>query len=269
MMRKKSTQEKRQSFKDEDSADIDTTEWEPPRKRMRKEPSSSYFNAYQERPRLPVPLSTPSKPPKAPKSDLDILCEMADVLYNLEVKPGLEARESPSSFYSRDESDEQDEGGEMRENDAVGDDSGSLGEPILQLPVSLPRETTIVSSDPPHPKFELQQKLHQHQIRAQQAQFQTQFSVKPPNPKPERKPYVPTLQRFNYPQQDYFHSYNPYPQQPYPVPSTPPQRQTEQPKVQHFQQRLQFHQSYPYHFNKQELQGRKDGAGSKGASKPV
>lgn len=321
MMRKKCTQEKRQYHgkgqTDEDSGDIDTTEWEPPKKRIKREAvsdSSPYFT-YQDRPMLSstviVNNSGQSPKVKKAKSDLDILCEMADVLYKLEVKPFIE-KGSQSKEGGREE--ESPSGGEelAPELESSVDrvpasdlDILSSSAAICDQAKSSEQHLPLVTEHPAQPvlKAELQQKLYQHQIRTQaqeQTQQQPQFHILtfPAQPKQpaagrtetvERKPYVPTLQKFNYPHQEIF--FLPYQQPPsqqqqqqhfHMVPSPPgpskpqgpvsPQQLSQQqgvpstegqPQSQQkaqYQQRLQFHQSYPYHFNKlQEAQARKEG----------
>lgn len=314
MMRKKGTQEKRlfhSGSRDEDSGDIDTTEWEPPKKRMKREftatDSSPYFTLQENATPSTVIVNSPRAPrkaPKKPKSDLDILCEMAEVLYKLEVKPYL-PKESTEDI---DESSGVTGGEEFVEEDAQVEESSDQEQPQERdqdedssaEPLSL---LTSAAQDQPPSKTELQQKLHQHQLRSQEQQRQAQQSQqsqfhiqnythsKPPS-KPELhiyecKPYVSTLQKFNYPQQEYFHTFYPYTQQssaaaasqqsqfqiqgPSKQPAQPQSvaEQPQQPKVQQFQQRLQFHQSYPYHFNKEVTGGRKEGATPSQTSNPT
>jgi hypothetical protein len=143
-----------------------------------------------------------------------------------------------------------------------------------------------------------QPQFHIHTFPAQPKQPQQPAPAGRTEPV-DRKPYVPTLQKFNYPytQEIFFYPYQPQTQQPpqqqhfhmVPTPPSPPRHlplsqqgqqlsqsqqptyptdgptpQAQPPKAQ-YQQRLQFHQSYPYHFNKQDLQARKEGGASSSA----
>lgn len=214
---------------------MESIEWEPPKKRTKREFSLS-SPLYQES-STPLMHTKPSKPNQKPKSDLDILCEMADVLYSLEVKPFLERQSS--------------EIGDILNTSTKEIPDGSYyshpSESLNFLPSPLPR-TTSRTKENPH------RQEQKRTLQAQQSQFRIKRFLSPkPHAKPSnmrhtRKPFVPIVQKFDCPYQEHDSS-----SQPQFTTDSHPSEQKPQPKTQLFTQRFQFHS---YHFNELDDFGR-------------
>eukprot|EP01127_Copromyxa_protea_P002052 TRINITY_DN11939_c0_g1_i1.p1 TRINITY_DN11939_c0_g1~~TRINITY_DN11939_c0_g1_i1.p1 ORF type:complete len:450 (+),score=86.01 TRINITY_DN11939_c0_g1_i1:49-1398(+) len=260
MMRKRCTQEKRQFHgtkgcnSEEELGDIDTTEWEPPKKRIKRDfgsDSSPYFYRNESPAPSSITINNSHIQKKKSKSDLDVLCEMANILYKLEVKPS----QGPESHQELSSGEGSEDRTDIRTGSVSEEDVASLLGISGGTPVSAEPVASILAPSPP--KSELQHKLQSRIQEQQSKQFQVQsFPVSwQPQGKID-KPSTP-VQKFSYPYQNY--SYQPQPTRSPFVPKQQTQvlQSSEQRATQQYQQRLQFHQSYPYHFTKQDLHSRK------------